>query len=246
MRHSGECIFTTRRPPSRGRSRANDPCRKAVQRRFAAADHPFADRLDIGLFRHRRPRPERAEPARRCAFPQGTVGRERPPRVGGMEVHIPALPDATPGIEIGGSLRPRPPVPARRSRPGGRGATQIRTTTCQVADMHVRIAVQRTCTPVSHVRFRIGVGPCPTAVKSRLQRGGAHAIPIRHLDEPPEATPEPTHFPDCLVVHAPGQDLFCAVHQRARRTGNATARRGTRHIGNSLFQPGDEPEVGEF
>ena len=43
-------------------------------------------------------------------------------------MHIPTLLDATPGIEKGGSLRSRPPVPARRSRPGGRGATASRTT----------------------------------------------------------------------------------------------------------------------
>ena len=32
VRHSGELVFTTRHPPSRGRSRVKDPCRKAVQR----------------------------------------------------------------------------------------------------------------------------------------------------------------------------------------------------------------------
>ena len=62
-----------------------------------------------------------------------------------MEVHIPTLPDATLGIEKGGSLRSRPPVPARRSRPGGRDATTSRKTTYAVADMHVRTAISRTC-----------------------------------------------------------------------------------------------------
>ena len=114
-------------------------------------------------------------PVCRLAFPQGIAGPERPLREGGMEVHIPTLPDATPGIEKGGSLRPRPPFPARRSRPGGRGATQIRTTTCEVEDMHVRIAFQRTCTPNSHVRFRIGIRPPPHgAFKSRPQRDGSN------------------------------------------------------------------------
>ena len=38
------------------------------------------------------------------AFLQGLMDPERPPREDGMEVHIPILPDATPGIEKGGSL----------------------------------------------------------------------------------------------------------------------------------------------
>ncbi len=76
-----------------------------------------------------------------------------------MEVHIPTLPDATPGIGIGGSLRSRPPVPARRSRPGGRGATYSRTTTCKVADVHVRIPFSRTC-PRFHM-CASGLAPGP-------------------------------------------------------------------------------------
>jgi len=75
-----------------------------------------------------------------------------------MEVHIPTFADATPGIEIGGSLRPRLPVPARRRRPGGRGPTYSRATTSAVADMHVRLAISRTRTSVSHVRLRFGIG----------------------------------------------------------------------------------------
>ena len=71
-------------------------------------------------------------------------------------MHIPPLPDATPGIEKGGSLRSRPPVPVRHSRPGGRDATTIRTTTYAVADMHVRSGVSRTSGSVSHVRSPTG------------------------------------------------------------------------------------------
>ena len=48
VRHSGEFVFTTRRPPSRGRSRVKDPCRKAVQRRFEAAEQPFAAHRSVG------------------------------------------------------------------------------------------------------------------------------------------------------------------------------------------------------
>lgn len=41
VRHSAECVFTTRRLPSRGRSRTSDPCRKSVQRRFESAEQAF-------------------------------------------------------------------------------------------------------------------------------------------------------------------------------------------------------------
>ena len=85
-----------------------------------------------------------------------------------MEVHIPTLPDATTGIEKGGSLRPRPPVPLRRSRPGGRGATTSWTTTSAAVGMHVRIAISRTTTHVSHVRLQVGMVEGATDPDNRL------------------------------------------------------------------------------
>ncbi len=48
VRHSGEFVFTIRRPPSRGRSRVKDPCRKAVQHRFEAAEQSFAAHPSVG------------------------------------------------------------------------------------------------------------------------------------------------------------------------------------------------------
>ena len=42
VRHGGERVFTPSPPLTRGRSRANDPCRKAVQRRFEAAEYRSA------------------------------------------------------------------------------------------------------------------------------------------------------------------------------------------------------------
>ncbi len=80
------------------------------------------------------------------------------PHGGWDGVHIPTSADATAGIEKGGSLRSRPPVPVRHSRPGGRDATIIRTTTYEVADAHVRNGFSCTCTPISHVRLWIGIG----------------------------------------------------------------------------------------
>ena len=100
---------------------------------------------------------------------QGLLDRKRPLGESGMSVHIPTLPDAALGIETGGSLSPRTPVPALGSRLGGRGATEIWTTTCEVTDVHLRIAAPRTCTPISHVRFWIGIGH----VANRLLNHGA-------------------------------------------------------------------------
>ena len=66
------------------------------------------------------------------------------------------------------SLRARPPCPARHRRPGGRGATASRTTTCAIPVVHVRTGISRTSTTVSHVRLhpvtdRIHSGPGSTS-----------------------------------------------------------------------------------
>ena len=69
-------------------------------------------------------------PSRLAGWPSRTDCRlGATPAEGGMAVHIPNPPGAIPGTEKGGSLRSRPPLPARRSRPGGRGAITSRTTT---------------------------------------------------------------------------------------------------------------------
>ena len=43
------CVFTLLSPSPWGRSRASDPCRKAVQRPFEAGQHPLAHRRLVGL-----------------------------------------------------------------------------------------------------------------------------------------------------------------------------------------------------
>ena len=49
VRARGRARFHTLVPvPFWGRSPSNHPCRKAVPRRFEAAEHPFADRLAVG------------------------------------------------------------------------------------------------------------------------------------------------------------------------------------------------------
>ncbi len=129
-------------------------------------------------------------------------------------VHIPTLPDATPGIEKGGSLRPRPPVPARRSRPGGRGATENRPTTYEVADMHVRSGVSRTSGSVSHVRPSHGTGRASRFRTTVSQI--ASCAPRRSLRDEPDLDDRP------LVEQPFAGELFLradrAVHQPENRT----------------------------
>ena len=115
-------------------------------------------------------------PFRLAVWPSrmGSLARSDP-RGGWDGVHIPTSADATAGIEKRGSLRPRPPVSARRSRPGGRGATTIRTTTCAVADMHVRTWVSRTSGSVSHVRPSHGTGRSAPLAGQPPNRGISNA-----------------------------------------------------------------------
>ena len=47
VRHSAECVFTPSPLYAWGRSRASGPCRKAVQRRLEAAEHPRTTSLRI-------------------------------------------------------------------------------------------------------------------------------------------------------------------------------------------------------
>ena len=145
-------------PAAAGSLPANSPSRKGVKSRFEALEDPLPDHLAVGLSGIADQGRDGPVPARRLAFPHGIAGRERPAADGWDGVHIPTTADATAGIEEGGSLRPRPPFPARRSRPGGRGATTIRTTTCAVADVHVRTGNSRTLGSVSHVRPSHGTG----------------------------------------------------------------------------------------
>ena len=100
-----------------------------------------------------------------------------------MAVHIPTVTVPYEACRIG-SLRPRPPFPARRRRPGGCGATTIRTTTYEVADMHVRNGFPCTCTPTSHVRLWIGIGRAEHRFRitaSRSKNGRLQRVPVGRL-----------------------------------------------------------------
>ena len=134
---------------------------RTCQGRLEAVFAPFPGRGE--RFHRRGPRarardPDLLAPVRRLAFPQGIADSERPPREVGWRAHPNPPRCHAKHRKKGGSLRPRPQFPARRSRPGGCGATENRTATCEVEDVHVRVAFPRTCTPVSHVRLWIGIG----------------------------------------------------------------------------------------
>ena len=176
VRARGRARFRTLVPaPCWGRSPSNHPCRKAVPRRSEAADHPFADRLAVG----RSGMVEQAlgtPPFRlACSLPAWDRWSVATPRGVGCSMHIPTPLDAITGIERGGSLRSRPPFPARHSRPAGRGTTAIQTKTCVDEALHVRTAIPRT----SGLLYMCGFIRAPTR-------------PFRVLDQPPASIPSAT------------------------------------------------------
>ncbi len=132
-------------------------------------------------------------------------------------MHIPTSADATAGIEKGGSLRPRPPVPVRHSRPGGRGATIIRTTTYAVADMHVRSGNSRTSGSVSHVRPSHGTGRASRFRTTVSQI--ASCAPRRSLRDEPDLDDRP------LVEQPFAGELFLRADRAAQSTRNRTMAR---------------------
>ena len=176
VRARGRARFRTLVPaPCWGRSPSNHPCRKAVPRRSEAADHPFADRLAVG----RSGMVEQAlgtPPFRlACSLPAWDRWSVATPRGVGCSMHIPTLPRGTPSVQGGGSLRSRPPFPARHSRPAGRGTTAIRTGICVDEALHVRTVIPRT----SGLLHMCGSIRAPTR-------------PFRVLDQPPASIPSVT------------------------------------------------------
>ena len=162
-------VFARSSPPPAGVAPpriilAGRPFRAAPRRRIT----PFADRLAVG----RSGMVEQAlgtAPFRlACSLPAWDRWSVATPRGVGCSMHIPTLPRGTPSVQGGGSLRSRPPFPARHSRPAGRGTTAIRTKTCVDEALHVRTAIPRT----SGLLHMCGFIRAPTR-------------PFRVLDQPP-------------------------------------------------------------
>ena len=149
---------------------------KAVSAPLRDGGTPGHPRPHLQALGHRRATPGRARPGSPMAFPQGIADPERPPSEGGMEVHIPTLADATPGIERGGSLRSRPQVPARHGRSAAGAATARRPMTCGIGSVHIRTALLCTWTPISHVHSR----PAPDLAGS----GSGNGRPSRSSASP--------------------------------------------------------------
>ena len=80
--------------------------------------------------------------------------------------------------------------PARRSRPGGRDATESWKTTYAVADVHARTAISRTFRSISHVRLPHGPG---RASPVRTTVAPMAFVPTT-LRQTPDSAPEPFRF----------------------------------------------------
>ncbi len=114
-------------------------------------------------------------PLRRNPLPGGIAGPERPPEEGWDGMHIPTLPRGTPSVQGGGSLRPRPQVPARRSRPGSRGPTGSRPASCGFPGSHARVRFPCTSTPMSMCTSGSATG----SAERSLNPGSGNAVPSR-------------------------------------------------------------------
>ena len=78
---SGQCVFTTRPPASRGRSSTSDPSGKGVQRHFEAAEYPPADRRPVGRAGIVRQGEVPMAPGSHLPKPRSTVHEGDPPTI---------------------------------------------------------------------------------------------------------------------------------------------------------------------
>ena len=193
VRARTQVCFHTPAPVPWGRSRSINPyAGRRFERRFEAADHPFADRPAVwqpGITEQGRgvppmvrataqaaksaTRPSQVTdglPARDCWT--GATSRRR---VDGR-AH-PTLPDAVPGIERGGSLPPRPDPPERHRRSCGRGATATPPATCGIGGAHIGMAMPCTSTPMSMCTR--GTPPTPAVRRSRCASWKPARTPCR-------------------------------------------------------------------
>ena len=100
------------------------------------------------------------------AFPHGIAGPERPPDGGWMGVHIQPSPMPYQASKEGGRSRPRPQVPDRHRRSGGRGATARRPATYETAGAHIATAVPCTRTSMSMCTRGTPATPCDRRSRS--------------------------------------------------------------------------------
>ncbi len=175
-------------PSIRGRSlRSSDPLREGFRGRMGRARSELAVRdRDVPALRRDAVQLD-GQPASQWVrhrfdaalnpLPGGIVGTGVPAGEGGMGVHMPNLPYAAPGIPKGRVYRPRPGEADRHRRSAGRGTTPSRPATCGTRVPHNTAAFRCTRTSTSNSHLWIGNGLRRTALKSRLQKGGANAVP---------------------------------------------------------------------
>ena len=176
---AGPCAFSHARPRSLlGSLPSIYPCRKAL----SAASRRRTKRSPTGSKSGGRAWPSKClgtHPFRLACRPSrmGPLVRERPRARVGWPCTSQPPPWRVRLAEHRGRSRQRAQVPARHRRPCGCGTNAFAPVTCAIGGVSHPSAFPVHNDPDVNVHFRIGNGPCPRAVKSRLRRGGSNATP---------------------------------------------------------------------
>ena len=185
VRARTQVCFHTPAPVPWGRSRSINPyAGRRFERRFEAADHPFADRpavWQLGITEQGRGTPDGSGHSPSRQVRDAPVPGDRwPPRTGLLDrSDLPteggwACTSNPPRCRTrhrgGGSLPPRPHPPERHRRSGGRGATATQPTTCGTASAHMEAAFSCTSTPMSMCTRGTPPTPPSIAVPGREDR----------------------------------------------------------------------------
>ena len=122
----------------------------------------------------------RARSGSPLAFPHGIAGPGATPGRVGWPCTSQPSPWRVRLAEHRGRSRQRAQAPARHRRPGGCGTTATTPATCGIVVVSRPSAFLVHNDPDVDVHFRIGNGPRPRAVESRLGRSGSDAMPNGH------------------------------------------------------------------
>ena len=176
---AGPCAFSHARPRALlGSLPSIYPCRKAL----SAASRRRTKRSPTGSKSGRRAWPSKClgtHPFRLgCGLPAWDCWSGSDPRRGvGWPCTTQPPPWRVRHAEHMGRSRQRAQAPARHRRLCGGGTNATTPATCAIGGVSHPSAFPVHNAPDVDVHFRIGNGPRPRAVKSRLRRGGSNATP---------------------------------------------------------------------
>ena len=139
------------------RSRSINPVREGKQRGGTGAPRFWPAMPDSPVASQFGERVRRRIDAALDTLPGRTTGPERSPVEVGMGVSMPILPDGTPRVQGGGSLRPRLPAPACHDRSSDRDSTAVHPATCGTDGLSAQSAIP--CPPTSDVERTPAHGP---------------------------------------------------------------------------------------